>query len=410
MSMRKQRREAPPPIEPSQPTVGHQYRTNAGVGADVTTKSGEHVFSLRDEEPVMHPWTAVPYYRDPGQSKKAGAGWYVSIKPGFVNGADPLIYAEKAAGYWPLSIYKTASSALGKVGGEKNSVFWEVAKIGDTPSAGWIELARGPIVEIKGFANDRPLPEFFKRLNAFNPNVALTSGVASTAQLAAALGFEITPDGKLTQNLTNQAAIDERRACVAQDFWLEIPRAAYRTTVDIIANPLTGQLVDYNTVFDTSVFDQRGGQVRIYQGRYPRDREAQRERQGERLGGIIGSGIINEISDPGVDFVPLFTIYLLQPPVASRAKDEAGSIIDKGEINGTWQPFVQYQTHWNINHAVRNVAPYNVNFSAPVELFTAFFVGRFTLAAAALGAVTAEFDRILNVAMNQSNTGSTWTT
>jgi hypothetical protein len=117
----------------------------------------------------------------------------------------------------------------------------------------------------------------------------------------------------------------------------------------------------------------------------------------------INAGLVDP-ADPGVDVIRLFTLYLAQPPVAARPAD------DDGKVNGSWAPFVQYHTTWNVNHAVKNSPPININASAPIELTTAFFVGRFTLAAGALGAITAEFDRILNRVMNQSNQGKTWTT
>jgi hypothetical protein len=375
-----------------------QYAVNGGIGASVAGRRGAYIVSLNDETEYQHAWYVTAWYNKGSDEKEAG--WELSIKPGFCNGIDPAIYAQRANGYNPFSVYKTFTSGLGASGGAAsesggvNALF--TTPLGETNAADWIELSRGPVSKVQGFANDQRLPEFFARQNGYNPNVDLASGAESTAQLLAQLGFQITNNG-VTQDLTSGSRAENARQVVAQDFWLEVPRAAYRTTVDIIANPLTGQLVDYNTVFDTGVLDQRQGQVRIYQGKVP---------QGRDVEGVLSARILSgdlDPSDPGVDMIPLFTFYLMQPPVASRPKD------DDGKPNGSWAPFVQYHTTWNVNHGVRNSPPININASAPIELTTAFFVGRFTLAAGALGAVTAEFDRILNTAMNNINSGRLWT-
>lgn len=377
-----------------------QYNVNGGIGVGVSSAGpNDHIVSLNDETEYQHPWHVTAWYaKDPGATDGA---WNVSVKPGFCNGIDPAIYAQRANGYNPFAVYKTEASALGAQGGAAGEITGigglMVKPLGETNAAGWIELTRGPVTKVQGFGNKDKLPEFFVRMNGYNPNIDIASGASSSAQLLAQLGFQVTNNG-VTQDLTSGDKTANARQVVGQDFWLEVPRAAYRTEVDILANPLTGQLVDYNTVFDTSVFDQRRGQVRIYQGPFPAGRD---------LEGVmterINAGLVDP-ADPGVDVIRLFTLYLAQPPVAARPAD------DDGKVNGSWAPFVQYHTTWNVNHAVKNSPPININASAPIELTTAFFVGRFTLAAGALGAITAEFDRILNRVMNQSNQGKTWTT
>lgn len=378
-----------------------QYAVNGGIGASVSSAgANDHIVSLNDETEYMHPWKVTAWWTD--DDSKDGASWYINVKPGFCNGIDPAIYSQKANGYNPFSVYKTQASALGAVGGGEGEITGianlMVKPLGETNAADWIELTRGPVTKVQGFNNRDKLPEFFARLGGYNPNIDLTSGASSTAQLLATLGFQITNNG-VTQDLTTGDKTSSARQVVGQDFWIEVPRAAYRTTVDIIANPLTGQLVDYNTVFDTSVFDQRKGQVRIYQGPFPQGREG--------LEGLLTDRVLSgtlDPTDPGVDLIRLFTFYLVQPPKDMRAAN------DNGKPNGSWAPYVQYHTTWNINHGVKNTPPININASAPIELTTAFFVGRFTLAAGALGAITAEFDRILNSAMNQLNGGKIWTT
>jgi len=373
-----------------------QYAVNGGIGASVAGRPGKYIVSLNDETDFMHPWHVTAWYD--GEVKAGKGAWQVSIKPGFCNGMDPAIYAERANGYNPFSVYKTEASALGQVGGGEAvgiaGLFTN--PLGASSAPDWIELSRGPVTSVQGYANRARLPEFFARQNGYNPNIDLASGAASTAQLLSSLGFQITNNG-VTQDLTSGGSANARQV-VGQDFWLEVPRAAYRTTVDIIANPLTGQLVDYNTVFDTSILDQREGQIRIYQGSIPQGREYE-----GLLADRLFSGDLDP-NDPGVDVIPLFTFYLMQPPKDMRSSD------DDGKPNGSWAPFVQYQTAWNLNHAVKNTPPININASAPIELTTAFFVGRFTLAAGALGAITAEFDRILNRAMNTVNGGKIWST
>jgi hypothetical protein len=248
-------------------------------------------------------------------------------------------------------------------------------------------LARGPVIPVNGYPLQQ-LPEFFKRMNATNPNKAPSNIMINLA--LSRVEIDATPRD------------EGSRYVVGCDFFLSMPRASYETVVDIQANLLTGQLVDYNTMLRPPLT----GDVRpkILQGDYQQTKaELNPTGQQALLQRIQGAS-----TDAVVDLLPLFTVWMLSPafgPGTDTTDVAVGTI-----PNGDWVPFVQYQTFWNVFNRQKNDTPFNANFTPQIDPATAAFVGRFTFAPmATLGALGAEIDRIMNGLMQQSNEGRTWT-
>lgn len=397
----KRPNRAPSAGAPDSPAANSRGRMGGGhrilrsvVGEAVTLASLE-------QNEFAHPWTLFDVaWREYVLAGESRAGWTFRIKPGFVNGIDPLAFGAYATGSASYVSMRGAASDLRRVGGalEFASSGTKQKESENLSKPDWYPLLKGPVIPVNGYTTSGPVPPFFKEL-----------GVQSVASNLAAAGIDINQNtGQLESNMTQSLLAGPKaapRVLIGQDFWLELARARYESQVDLIGNLVTGQLVEYSVSFDTSELERTGGRPRVVQGDFAalaRQRELARADLATRLG-------LGGPNDDGYDQQFLFTFWLLEPEV------KFGNVKPK-EPGPEWTPYIEYQNGgygggwWNFNHAAKNDPPFNARQLGSLGGLAAL-VGRYTIVPqATMGALEAEQQRILNAALNQtSNAGKFWT-
>jgi hypothetical protein len=192
-----------------------------------------------------HPWFTTVGGDDGGYS--------VTVKPGFVNGIDP--------------VYMRA-----KVDDDGNTTE-EAVSLLDSPS---IPIPAGAIEDV-------PNPNaFFRRLGAAPPPA-----------------IEVSAGGGVSIDATQREGEGDK-SLRKVDVFLAQTRPTYKIQTNIIGNILMGQLVDWAVVFDTQAMDALGTRPIIRVGKMP-----------EQGRPTLTIGIDLDTSDAGIDYLLIATIYFL---------------------------------------------------------------------------------------------------
>ena len=352
------------------------------------------MLSALSQNEFEHPWSVYDIeWRTYKRNGKDVSSWTLRIKPGFVNGIDPLAFGVFATGGTAAFTGRGKGSALNNVGGaalefgggnEQN-----LAQAGGS-EPDFYPLLQGPIIPVTSFVveNNR-IPPFFKLL-----------GVKTTADQMASLQVNTNT---LTVRQIAAVTSSPSRGLLRQDFFLQTARARFKPTVTFIGNLLTGQLVDYGVGFDSTELDRLGNRPRVLQGDFlglEFDRQQARANFGARL--ALGGP-----NDDSYDRQFLFSFWLLEPVAKPGVPNDYSQ----------WSPYIEYGAGvygggwWNFHHAPKNDLPLRFPQLGGVDPFLAFLVGRYTIAPmATFGAMEAERQRIFNAALTEtSNEGKFWT-
>jgi hypothetical protein len=341
----------------------------------------------RDKEtlkkpPVKTPSATTGHAWETGVSFRDGA-WHFSVAPGFVNGIDPRVpraeeAARKAAKQGTAHAINPRYSRIGGLieGAEIGLLEQPEIKIED----GDVRDPRAPYVTQDGAVKSEVIPPFFYAMGLKKP--------------------KSTPDVNVNNFDSFKINLDDMNAeegpnIVKCDIWLAMARATTKLSVDLPANLVTGQLVDYSVGYDTTNLASKGSRARLLFGpRLPEDPPPSTFE--DRLAGAFG--------DVGEDRVPVATIYWLSPVTGGKSFTEEEDGIPK------WTPFIKHNLFYNLCYKQKNLVPRNIT-NPGLDLFTAWFVGRYTFAGAAtVGAIEAEQDRILSALWNDTDgRGDFWT-
>jgi hypothetical protein len=430
MIKRPKSETAPLPLPEAAERAGGAKIFKAGPGMRAADFGKGPIYSKLPRGEFAHPWSVMnmawrewEVKNEVGGAKEVKSGWTLQVLPGFVNGEDPLAYGVFATGGLSRDASRGAGSALNRVGGaarEYGRVRGSaLVTFNDKPD--WYPLMQGPVIPVTGYevmvgGQDRALPPFFKK--NFNVEAAASSfreaGIVVSGEK---VSLDFTPGSPLAGGSGATG-----RKVVAQDFWVQVARAALKPTVTITGNLLTGQLVEYNIGFDTAELNRVGNRARIYQGDFE---QLERERRAAAAAFSTRVSTGGPVDD-GVDRQLLFTVWLLgpekKPQIYSGAVD-AKELDENGKkradkVGPDWTPFIQYGSGvygggwWNLNHAAKNVAPLDFGrFFSGMDLATAALVGRYTIVPqATMGAMNAEANRIFNGAYSgATNEGRFWT-
>jgi len=398
-------------------------RVSSGMGMLQAQFPGGTILSALSTNDFEHPWSVYDVeWRTYTLDEDAGptSGWTLRIKPGFVNGIDPLAFGVYATGGTAAFMGRGRGSALNNVGGAAlefgGGNTQATTATGANPD--WYPLLQGPIIPVTGFAFrggsglSGRVPPFFRELGV-NPETGP--------------GLEInTRTMTIRQNLTADATRGgggaAPRGLLRRDFFLNTARARFQPSATIIGNLVLGQLVSYDVGFDTTELSRLGNRPRIQQGDFFA-MESERAEARSSLAARLASGGPND--DP-YDRQFLFSFWLLEPEKKAPLYQDSVNVKDIGPDGpggpppapdySQWTPYIEYGSGpyaggwWNFNHAPRNDLPLRFP-QLSVDPGLAFLVGRYTFVPqATLGAMEAEQQRILNATLNRtSNEGKFWT-
>lgn len=329
-------------------------------------KTARHFTPLRSSG-WQHPWsTSVDYY-DIKSGKllnskgEAISGWGARIKPGFVNGIDPIVRAAAPLdlGLDPTKPQRTPEQRMRAV-------------LRDSPG-----LADNPLIPC--------FPQIAKKTNEI-PKQLRDMGAVGLDKPIKASGSGLNTTYSIQGNLEG---ISNERYVAIQYFHIAVARPSFKMEVDIgQMNLILGQGIGYNVGYDTRAMDLFGVRARLNGGLPEKKPEPTFE---ERLQGGYG--------DDGQDFFMVSAVYWL----SQEAKDVKKSAKDgKPELDSTWVPFVRHFCFWNLEYRTKMEFPRNLPRSG-VDPFLAWFVGRFTIAPmATMAAMASEENRVLAAAFNNA--------
>ncbi len=316
-----------------------------GPGIRINRSRRETVVSLDDDVGQWpHPWHVLLRWVDDK--------WQFHVKPGFVNGLDPLVTG---------------------AGDDEN------------PHPPLLDVPWIPVHGTRPVGSDgSPVPKFFEKLGVkrIKPPADVTLGNFDSFNLGSLLAAE--DEAKSSRKL------------VAFDIVLTVARATYSLSSTIDGNLVTGHLVEYSVGYDTQALNLFGTRARLLQAQ--KMEEKQPLDLTTRLAGIVG--------DDGLDRLHLATCYLLGPAPTDQSAEESEA---PSEPDKNWTAYVQHKCFWNLNHKAKNAPPVNVKQST-TDPFLSYFVGRYTVAPmATMGAMEAEMQRITAAIFNSTaNEGVFW--
>ena len=221
----------------------------SGVRTKVSRLTSGQMLDLTAGAFWRHPWFTEAKWN--GEEER----WEATIRPGFVNGEDPLV------------------PGVGEKGAD-------------------VDLVDGPSIPLNGFRNipgEEAVPPFFAALGVRDEegNISIDEG--------GGVAVDLTPD---------EQELPPPRYLVAMDFYLAVARPTYQPQITVTdGSGISGQVVDYRVSYDTTRLDQVGQRARMMQA--PKFPAVQQPTFLERLQGSY--------QDPGEDRKLVSTVYLLSP-------------------------------------------------------------------------------------------------
>ncbi len=359
--------------------TGPAVRAGRGMQWGYLGKNLGTLLRRAPERQWTHPWAVAVMGWGTGKDKRTHLD--LLIKPGFVNGVDPLAYGQGATGgevYQGFERSMRGASALGRIGGARGEVYRmgggttrQAEGTEPTKEAGWHALLRGPVVRIGAWLSDAYHPFFDDKDVRKEAKVTWRDGMPS---------LDVTPGSGTGQDSGS-------RLLVGQDFWLSQARATYQMNVTAYdATGFSGSIVEYSPSFDTNRLRSQGARPRIHQGAWV---EPVKPTFADRLAGLYG--------DDGEDKQRLFTVYALSPPNPSSP-----------EPGPDWEIWVQHRCWWNVNHAGRNIPPKTLPPATPFFSPLAFGLANLPVNQF-IGLQQDLLERVFNAFQNDDNEGRFWT-
>lgn len=239
------------------------------------------------DAPWPHPWHTRVVWSE--QAKEPG--WVARVNPGFCNGVDPVVYG--------LTVEEE---------GEERTL--SLCDMPDIPLHAW---RRGDAA----FANLSKGTKVFLEARGAKP---VRKVVADLADLA------------------DQIDLEQARPLVATDLYLTMARPSMRMTVQEVGTPITGQIVEYGSTYETSALDRYGWRARFMQA------AAFPQRTMPTLMDILSG---NPGTDDGEDRIPVATVFLIGPPGGDASTGPGPD----------WEPHVQHHLFWNVMRAAKFEPP-----------------------------------------------------
>lgn len=327
---------------------------SAGRGILITRLDGRVIVNMDRRVRPIHPWHTSVQWREDKQE------WWVLVVPGFVNGMPPEVPA------LAYSYYET-DKPDSKV------------TVNPTLLEDWaFPIPKTMPREIRGRSFGEAVPRFFQEMGVKEEKhgVSIDTGRGGGT-------------GGVTINISEQEAEGDR-LLRAVDVVLTAFRATYKIDVGFPGNLVTGQIVDYSVVLDTSQAF-RPAQISVMQ-KIP----------DAKAGNEFYQRLMGNYSDEGFDQILVSTVYFVSPP-KSVARKPLDTVTDE------WTPMVKHNLFWNVGYWSEVEAPKNFQ-QLPGTLGLLAFTGRYTVApAAALGAQETMFQSILNAAFNKPPAGVFYT-
>lgn len=322
----------------------------AGRGVLLTKLKDRVIINLDRQVRPVHPWHTSVQWREDKQE------WWARVVPGFVNGRPPEVPALS------YSYYETDKPD---------------SKVTLTPTLldDWaFPIPKTMPREIRGKDFGEAVPRHFQDMGVKDERhgASLDTG---RERVAINLSEQETEGDHLLR---------------AVDIVLTAYRATYKIDVTFPTNLVTGQIVDYSVVLDTS---QAFRPATI--GVMPKIPDSTGDNDLlQRLMGNYG--------DEGFDQILVSTVYFVSPS-KSVAKKQLDTVTDE------WTPVVKHNLFWNVGYWSEVEPPKHFE-QLPGALGLLAFTSRYTVApAAALGAQEALFQSILNAAFNQPPKGVFYT-
>lgn len=336
------------------------FYTHDGVQVRERKLGDRILYSLDSPQEWVHPWyTTVGYFtKESGTLKnsrdEAIAGFGAVVKPGFVNGIDPVV---PGAPKIVVGREQTSNDLLG--GGD-------TVDIKAQPG-----LLDGPLIPLFGFG-------LVERKGGIPAGLADLGAVPYTGG--------ISEGGVIEQEVGNP------RYVAKTGIFLQCARPTAKMDVSTYNYP--ADAIEYNVSYDIDVFERLGVRARLGVGSPPPNQKP-----------TIMDKLAGGYTDPGIDCWMIATIYLLSP--------ENPETDDKGpKITEAWVPYVKHHAYWNLEYRFKMVPPVNSpsNIARAVLPLLAF-TGRYTLAGQGfLASMESEANRLLAAVFNSKNTeGRFWT-
>jgi hypothetical protein len=338
------------------------FYTRGGVQVRERKVGSRILYSAESPDRWIHPWyTSVGYFTaEAGKLKNAKgdaiAGFGAVVKPGFVNGVDPVVLSVPKI---VVGQQQVESSLLS--GARTQDVL-------DGPG-----LLDGPLIPLYGFAvMSKGIPAGLVDLGA----VPLGGGTVSGS------------GDNMTLTISGESSANPRYVA-STGIYLQCARPTAQMDVSTFNYPLDS--IEYNVSYAADALDRLGVRARLAVG-------IPEPNQKPTLLDKLSGGY----SDPGIDCWMVATVYLLSPE--NPEMDENGP-----KITEAWVPYVKHHTYWNLEYRWKLVPP--VNKPVKSDMSTLVITGRYTLAGQGmLSAQNSGLNNLLGALFNANNTqGRFWT-
>jgi hypothetical protein len=375
-----------------------QYSYSGRNGAfDVMELNGSNGRELLLKRKRAKEW-AHPWYTDLVWSESLkdrfgeslSPGWAAIVRPGFVNGIDPV--CPQAEGVKPFT---TERSFYGS---------------GQTDQAGLLD---GPLIPLSGPGFWQPtssipfaVKQFFNSVG-LEPEVSISGGVR---------GNNIS-DISITINETRSrlgSGGGESRQFMEAHLYLAVARPSYRQENILQGDGFGGFWTDTFVSFDVLSFS-RFPRPRLLAGQMPKSSNTS-------VPGTFNP-LQSSMGDEGLDYLKVATIYAVSPASESDGFESLGSALGAFSSPGAarrggmesiprnWEMLVQYDLFWNVEHRSRNLVPINIRTGPVVGGGLAAFVGRWAPGVVASANMAANMgNSLISSALNtRTNEGVFWT-
>jgi hypothetical protein len=313
--------------------------------------------------------------------------WAAQVKPGFVNGIDPVCPA--ADDIPPFT--EPAISFSGKA---------------QLSSPG---LMDGPLIPLSGPAVWKTPGSIPYAVKKFFDTVSIEPRVSLSGSIRDIDNARILIDE--TRVRAAQAAGESQgseREVYSTDIVVIVARPSYQQDNQIRSDGFGGIWTDVNVGFSVlSVMNFPRPRLQIMQmpkssnNSFPGTFDPLKASQG----------------DEGLDYLKIGTIYAASPIKPPSGDIDMSSILgsaDRGRfgIPEDWEMLVQYNVFWNLEHRARNLRPINLRQGPVVDAATSMFVGRYAPGAVGTTNMIANLGNSIfsNVLNSRTNEGTFWNT
>jgi hypothetical protein len=293
---------------------------DSGVIRERSIGGEDILYAVPPEGEWEHPWyTRVMWsetMKDAETGEEKPPGFAAVVKPGFVNGVDPVSPTSER-----IEVYS---------GGQVEGLGSLVAQSGQPG------LLDEPLIPLDG-------PSSWKRVGmGVSMPYRIKKYFESIGVDLSMRGFSLQGE-TLVSNETNAGNRLPQATLARTDIYVAVSRPTLKTQQVPISDGYGTPLFDYSVGFDNATVSTFP-RPRILAGENPM-------RAGKALDssatGAAGRG------DEGVDYFGVATIYALSPQDWEAPEDSRARI----RPDQSWSIFVAYETFWNLDHRIRNLQP-----------------------------------------------------